>query len=80
MQKGTRFENIISSPNIDSACDVEHRKEMTPAGNSVAITGPSTQYNLESQPQIIVPEGLSCFGNPTLETLNILNRLPKLDK
>lgn len=67
---------------MDSACDIKLRNVLTPAGDSVAITGPSTQYNndFESRKHQTMPlEGLRCFGNPTLETLNILNRLPTLD-
>jgi len=28
---------------------------------------------------LIMPEGLTCFGNPTLETLNIKKKLPTLE-
>ena len=69
---------------MDSACEIKLRNVLTPAGDSLAITGPSTQYNnndFESKKYQTTPnEGLRCFGNPTLETLNILNRLPTLDQ
>ena len=54
----------------ERSSDIRKRNVLTPAGQSVAITGPSTHNNMESKAQFI-PEGLSCFGNPTLETLQI---------
>lgn len=81
MQKGSRFayaldyiydqnKNLDSEKYIDCQYDIKMRNILTPAGNSVAITGPSSIYHNESS-YIINPEGLTCFGKPTLETLQI---------
>ena len=88
MQKGTRFayaldyinknEKISEVNYQDSMSDCRMRNVLTPVCDSVAITGPSTQYNYNSKLQI-KPEGLTCFGNPTLETLQIQQKLPTLE-
>ena len=51
------------------------RRVKSPQGGveADAITGPSTQQNYDSQI-------LTCFGNPTLETLNIKNEIPTFDQ
>ena len=59
MQKGTRFayaldyinknEKISEVNYQDSMSDCRLRNVMTPAGDSVANTGPSTQYNYNSK-------------------------------
>ena len=55
LQKGSRFayafDFINDSKNLgtdtygDSASEFRYRNVLTPAGQSAAITGPSTQYN-----------------------------------
>ena len=62
----------------ENKSEIKQRNILTPAGTSAAITGPSTQQNGESKVQIM-PEGLTCFGNPTLETLKIKEQLPQFD-
>lgn len=64
---------------MDSACEINIRNALTPAGDSLAITGTSTKYNNDMYSTVQPHEGIRCFGNPTLETLNILDRLPTLD-
>ena len=89
MQRGSRFAYILDFRKVSkhimseyqgeiSGDEIQTRNVLTPDGTSHAITGPSTHYNQESKVHIL-PEGLSCFGNPTLETLNIKQRLPAYD-
>ena len=89
MQRGSRFAYMLdfrkASKHLmsehhheDSGSEIHLRNMLTPDGTSHAITGPSTHYNNESKANVL-PEGLSCFGKATLETLNIKQRVPTID-
>ena len=88
-RRGSRFAYAINFVNNDQrwtgterADSIKHkersfsgdRRVKSPQGyiETDAITGPSTQQNYDSQI-------LTCFGNPTLETLNIKNEIPTFD-
>ena len=83
-RRGSRFAYAINFLNNDRKQTENSNNERSSSGDkrvkspqggveADAVTGPSTQQNYDSQI-------LTCFGKPTLETLNMKNVLPTFDQ
>ena len=88
MNKGSRFpyafdfvmqdSKQVGSETVFSNEEMAKNTNVTPPAHSHIMTRTSTHYQHDSKIQL-VSEGLTCFGNPTLETLKLQDRLPTLD-